>query len=218
MGLMTVRKEIYNERKEREACWRVNVRMPRMLAEIITLDGWRNSACSETHVWTRWKCRQTTTSSVMYRIHKQNVSAKLWRYSLNSSHHGDGMLAKTRAIEFTIRTATVSLECMMTREWREEVSKTKTCKNNFQNLQSKDKSKSLGDIVSEDALPTPQPPHVEHSPSGPVICDVSSPWPAAPRSAPCQGTICRPRLPQGRVTLFCVSSCEFREPTFFLFS
>ena len=65
----------------------------------------------------------------------------------------------------------------------------------------KRQSKSLRGTASEDALPAPQPRMLRAHPQDEAR-DVSSPWPNAPRSAPCRETTCR-TPPQGSPTVFC---------------
>ena len=66
------------------------VRAERVLAEAITIDGrkeWTCKFCSESNVWTRWRCRRCyhNIQAVLYGKYRQAVAAKSGEWSPGSS-------------------------------------------------------------------------------------------------------------------------------------
>ena len=86
------------------------VRAERVLAEAITIDGrkeWTCKFCSESNVWTRWRCRRCYHNilATLFGKYRQAVAAKSGEWSAGSSASSGEEERKARSLEAQMKSS-----------------------------------------------------------------------------------------------------------------
>ena len=97
------------------------VRAERVLAEAITIDGrkeWTCRFCSESNVWTRWRCNRCyhNIPASLYGKYKQAIAAKSGDWSTGSSGSSGEEERKSRSLEAENKELRARIEAMVKKE------------------------------------------------------------------------------------------------------